>query len=240
MRGLCVVVLAVLTGCAASQPDTVYEYEYAVSDYAGLRGDAVAEPQAGARLRLDMTLLDVEEELAMEVLDYPADHGIVPVARTHAVGELLALRALAEKRGEVLRRPSAWVGGESLEIEFRRQQFFIGQTGVSGDRLVPCFIDSWQEGVRATVRVDATADGWHGLTVESHSEHCIRPLIEFSAAHKVIPHTRTLTPEIVAADRVAVETIRPGHSACFFLSRAGYEEGHRVRLLIVHLVDTGE
>ncbi|MCA8911153.1 MAG: hypothetical protein KDB82_05590 [Planctomycetes bacterium] len=248
MRGLCIALCALLAGCAAQQPKPDADDGPAISanrfdqlDYATLRGDDVADPAPDSpnpTLRLDLTLLEVDRALALEVLGLPDTHKFDPVSSREPVGEILAVRLLEEDRGEILSRPSYWLGNEPIQLNLQRSRYYLRDWELEGDTATPV-IDKWREGVIGSVTVAQAGDSY-SVSVETTSAQSVHPMPIFYAGTGPGSTVKIQIPELVSVKRVAVESIRRGETAAYFLSQAAYDETTRVRMLFVRLQDTAK
>jgi len=231
LLAICAVIgFCLIAGCttsrqaesAAATPEPVYAYKY--FNYDMLRGHAIAQPRAGVRYRLDMTLLDIDEDLVLEFLGLDENHELEPVTGAQPYGEALAMKAMVQDKGEVLKRPSAWAEDSPVEVRYDGQRFVIAESLYIHGTLTPLNIFGWMERAYATVSVAAADDGRHSISVESRSAHTPWPIMSFvsgTSPHVVVVSIVDQTVE----EGTALAHVSPGESVVFFLSRAEFHGG---------------
>lgn len=236
MRGLCILLLAVTAGCATTntQPsgnDQPRVWDGEGLDYATTR-PAPDKLQAGAVV-VDLTLVDLDEDVAAELLGTEQESDIAPRVFKSAMGEIAAVNA-CYGFGRLLSRPSVVVKpGEDIPFEWTRTFVYLMDWRVGNETISPLF-SNLEEGVVGKLHVEARNGAW-SVSSELTTGVVLRPFKLFQTALADGAPVAIEAPELAVMTRVAVETIRPGETAMFQLGRVSDDEGGRVRLLFVRI-----
>ncbi|MCZ7605994.1 MAG: hypothetical protein M5U25_07910 [Planctomycetota bacterium] len=222
-----ILLLALLAGCATQRPEPAtppiwtgegIEYE-------------LTRQEPAAVLTADLTLVELDEACAKSLLGIEDHTDIAPRSFKQPMGEIAAVNAM-EGHGELLARPSLALAGGDVSYEFSREHLYLREWSGDTRNSSPLF-ETITEGVVCTLKV-AEVNGGRNVTLESVSAQMNRPITRFIETPPIQGHPVNV-PEISAAERVATETLRPGETAMFQLSRASYEDTTRIRLLFVRL-----
>ncbi|MCA8937234.1 MAG: hypothetical protein KDB68_13630 [Planctomycetes bacterium] len=231
MRGLCVIVLALLAGCAATgkgakpEAETVGIWKGKGLEYETTRGSPLI-PEPGS-YAADLTLVELDADVAAELLGIEEATDIAPRSFRNAMGEIAAVNAL-DGHGELLDRPSVELVGGEVSYVFSREHLYLQEWSGETRNSSPLF-ETVGEGVVCRLRV-SEVDGGRCITLESVSSQMSWPIEEFIETPPLQGHA-VRVPEVRATERVGTETVRVGETAMFQLGRAG----SRLRLLFVRL-----
>jgi len=232
MFRLLIIVAALLAGCAARNTHIDDLEVQPLYDGEGLRYEVTRPGDAphGA-ITVDLTLVELDLSLAETLLGIGEPSDIAPRSYRKAVGEIAAVHA-CNGHGRLLTRPTLSVKeGEETPYQFLREFVYLSRWEASDGGKSPLF-DTCIEGVDGKL-VLRKVEGGMAIQLDSASAHMAWPLVEFKTNPG--PPDPVTIAELVYAQRVATETVGPGETAMFQLSRAPFGDGTRIRLLFVRL-----
>lgn len=233
MRGVCcIVALAFLAGCG-SVP--IGEGEAITYSGDGLEYSVVrpnAERPNG--LSADLTLVDLDAELADELLYIDGPTDIAPRSFRNAMGEIAAVNA-SYGHGKLLSRTTIPVSAaQTLQwewsVEYPYLQDWAGFSPVFG---------TVADGVTCEFEVNAVSKGY-SLMSRSISSQLAFPIADFTTTLELSTPLKIQIPELSVIERVGTENVALGETAMFQLSRATHGDGERIRLMFVRLVESVE
>ncbi|MCA8919073.1 MAG: hypothetical protein KDB32_08335 [Planctomycetes bacterium] len=229
MRGLCVIVLALLAGCAATDTRENGDEQPALWKGEGLvyettRGSPLI-PEPGT-YAADLTLVELDADVAAELLGIEEATDIAPRSFRNAMGEIAAVNA-CYGHGRLITRPNVTLKpGEATSWKWSVTHEYLQDW--DGDMSTPIF-GALEEGVSAQITVQVVDEAF-AIKLETTSSQLASPMADFTAGNTG-QAVKIQIPELSVIQRVATETVRVGETAMFQLSRAG----SRVRLLFVRL-----
>lgn len=234
MRNLIVAAcLAMLAGCASTpngpEPARPIVWKGDGLDY------SIARPAPDARLpdgvlRADLTLVDLDAEVAEELLGIEGPDDIEARSFKLAMGEIAAVNACAG-HGELLDRGSKELKvGKATPYELKRVLWYLRDWRQGQETLSPEFAEC-RHGVETHITI---RDPAHAIQVDSRCMMLAQPVRTFTASSPGQP-TAVQTPDVSTMQRVAAETIKPGETAMFQLGRGAYKGKPRIRLLFVRI-----
>jgi hypothetical protein len=191
----------------------------------------LTRPEPSAGLTADLTLVELDEACAKTLLGIEDATDIAPRSFKQPMGEIAAVNAL-EGHGELLDRPSLELIVGEVSYVFSREHLYLREWSGETRNSSPLF-ETVGEGVACTLKVVEVAGG-RSITLESVSAQMNWPMVVFIETPPLQGHP-VRVPEVRAVERVGTETLRPGETAMFQLSRASHEDTTRIRLLFVRL-----
>ena len=238
MRGVCfAVLLCCLIGCAAV-PESERQHEE--MRYAGEGLDyGVSRPldERPDGMNLDLTLLDLDAEVAEGMLYIEGHTDISPRAFNNAMGEVAAVNA-AYGHGDLLARETIaiepnktvrWQWG----VDVPYLQDWDGEADWS-----PVF-GSLKNGVSCEFEVQSMK-GAHSVIARTAASHLAQPIDSLTTSLGEGLRVQVQLPELSMMERAATESVNPGETAMFQLSRANHHGRERIRLLFVRVVTLDE
>lgn len=222
-----ILLLALLAGCATQrlEPEAPPIWTGEGVEY------ELTRPEPSAGLTADLTLVELDEACARTLLGIEDATDIAPRSFKQPMGEIAAVNAF-EGHGELLDRPCLELAGGEVSYEFSREHLYLREWSGETRNSSPLF-ETVTEGVVCTLKVAEVAGG-RNVTLESVSAQMNRPVVMFIETPPLQGHP-VRVPEVSAAERVGTETLRPGETAMFQLSRASNYDSTRIRLLFVRL-----
>jgi hypothetical protein len=236
MRGTCLLLLVLLSACAMRSKqaaDLPAEVSYGGEGLV-YETPRPASASAPGTVRADLTLLELDAALAQELLGIEAATDIAPRSFTKPMGEIAAVNACFGG-GRVIVRPSIEVKPNTeASWQWSVEHVYVQDWKLEGDAASPVF-GTITEGVELKLTFMPVNIG-DSIKLESVSTQIAAPIQTFTTTLGPANSVKIQMPHVLIAERVGTETLRPGETAMFQLSRAGYEDGTRIRLLFVRLV----
>ncbi|MCB9893805.1 MAG: hypothetical protein H6839_05130 [Planctomycetes bacterium] len=247
----CTAVVLLSVGCAATQgtaasaePDGTLDEGYPLWDGQGMvckitRPDRL-EPGPDLGLVVDLTLLEIDAVAAKELLGIEGPTDIAPRRFSAPMGEIAGVNC-AYGHGRVVDRPSMRLkdGVETL-YEWQQRSLYLQDWELEeGGRASPVF-GELTEGVNGKFLGKLAGDGGMQIQADFSSAQLVRPMKHFSTKLQAGKEVRIQIPELAVVHRVATETIQPGETAMFQLSRVENDDGSLLRLLFVRRMDSTE
>lgn len=240
----CVVVVVVIgvfsAGCASNEKKIgePEPFNPPPMDYDTARGSDAAEPEEGKWLRADVTLLDLDGESAREMFGLEDPSDIAPRSYDWPAGELAALSAVTTETGEVYQRPSFWADGDAeFELTHRSTHFYVADYEMTNGREFTPVLDEYRNVVDGTINVEDLGDGRFNVTAEFDVQFAGN-IQEFTTSLGSAHVATIQIPGVARAQRLGVESLKPGRTAMFQLARLDSGDEALYRLLFVRLVDT--
>lgn len=237
-----ILMLCLLAGCAASPEAAKWE---SAPDWL-FDADAVTyERPANASLQAkdgwvvaDLTLVDLDAGAAKRLLGIEEPRDIAPRAVSKPAGEIAMLLAERHDAGEVIARKSMLLEmGESTPIELLRDSVYLSDVDVastSSERLT-WILSNQVVGTSGEMKVAHALNGHMSIQTDLHSTQ-----LGLQTFHTSMGPGRPVdidVPQPAHVHRVAVESVLPGQTAVFQLSRIDIKDQSRILLLLVRIAD---
>ncbi len=231
----CMVLLCLLAGCASSQneqsayADHMFEADV---DYERARPQSVHRLQPGWVVA-DLTLVDLEIEVAERLLEVKEASDIAPRANDRAIGELAAGFAVT-RGGEILARESVPIElAAEAPIQFEREIFYVADWSPNyrGRGTAPV-VGTFTTSTTGTLRVTPVVRG--GWTIQADFVSVQPEVHKFTTSLGMLIETVDIM-EPVETHRVGVETLAPQQTAAFQLGGVSAGERPRLRVLFVRI-----
>jgi hypothetical protein len=235
MRGMCLILLVFVAGCASHRPTE----DQPASVYLGSEGlvyetTRPAGPAVDGRVTADLTLVDLDEALARGLLGVASSSDISPQSFREPIGEVAAVNA-CYGHGRVLARSSIAVKpNEEARWQWSMEHVYLQDWKLDGESKSPLF-STVTDGVDAKLTFMPVNVG-DSIKLESVSSQVAWPMQDFTTSVGTGARVKIQIPNLAVVERVGTETLQPGETAMFQLSRAAHEDGARIRLLFVRLV----
>ncbi|MCA8915922.1 MAG: hypothetical protein KDB90_10965 [Planctomycetes bacterium] len=242
---LCLIMLLAFAGCATTGntaatggEDARLDDGYPLWDGNGLKYVTTRpsnfKPGAGAGEVADITLLDLDSDTAEQLMGILGPTDIAPRSFSSAMGEIAAVNA-SWGHGTLLDRPRVDVEfGSETPYVWKRELIYLQDWHASRDGDLSPLFDELTEGVDGKLTFSKAGDGV-SIKADFASSQVVQPVAD--VAVELVPGkgVKIQVPELVVVQRVATETILPGETAVFQLSRSAHDDGTRIRLLFVRL-----
>jgi hypothetical protein len=223
-------VCLLLAGCAASPEHEAYP-EALFSGALDFERALPVQAASAGWVNADVTLVDLDEKAARQLLGIEEANDIAPRAFAKPVAEQAAAIALWYGAGEVHSHQAMSLQlGNSAPLELKRELVSVTSRESGGHALQSRTVGIWGD-----VRISAASLG--GWTIQADL-HSVQPgggqTFTTSFGKDVV---KVPIAEVVQVHRVAVETVGPGETAVFQLSRAMHGDTARIRLLFVRIAE---
>jgi hypothetical protein len=235
MRGLCLLMLVLVAGCATRK----HAEDQPAVTYLGDEGlvyetTRPASPAVQGHVGADLTLVELSESLAKELFGITGPNDIAPRSFRKPMGEIAAVNA-CYGHGRVLARESvALKPGEESAWQWSVEQAYLKDWKLEGQSISPLFT-TVTNGVEAKLTV-TPMNGGNSIKLQSISSQVAAPMQDFTTNFGNAGAVKIQIPYLAIVERVGTETLRPGETAMFQLSRAACEDHFRIRLLFVRLI----
>ena len=237
MRGMCLLMLLLVAGCATKkhaedQPATaVWDGEGIVFETTRPENSAV-----DGAIAADLTLVELDEAVAKDLLGIANPGDISPRSFRQPMGEIAGVNA-CYGYGRVLARANvALKPNEAATWQWKTEHVYLQDWKLDGQSTSPVF-SSVSDGVEAKLTFTPIDIG-DSIKLESVSSQVAVPMQDFTTSLRTGTAVKIQMPNVAVVERVGMETLQPDETAMFQLSRAAHHDGARIRLLFVRLVAT--
>jgi hypothetical protein len=237
------ILVVLLAGCGVSRESRLAQAEERVAKSADLAPVTETGGLETGTLAIDYVLIDLDADAAQRLLGIDSPSDISPRTFKQPMGELIAVEVFEGEIGRVL-DAGRWSAPPDQRVDInvvRRipylRDYRCRGAGTKSDPYhgdgVPV-LDALDVGVTGALRA-AKADVRYSLNLETDSAQLLEPMPRFTTSLGLGNLVFIHIPELIKVHRVAAETVQPGETAMFQLSRAGNRESARVRLLFVRV-----
>jgi hypothetical protein len=230
------ILVVLLAGCGVSRESRLAQAEERVAKSADLAPVTETGGLEPGTLAIDYVLIDLDADAAQRLLGIDSPSDISPRTFKQPMGELIAFEVFEGEIGRVLdagRWPAR--GDDPVQISSVRRVAYLGDWHSEGARggNTPV-LDAVDEGISGELQATEVGTGY-SLNLETDSAQLLEPMARFTTSLGLGNLVFIHIPELMKVHRVAAETVQPGETAMFQLSRAGNRESARVRLLFVRV-----
>jgi hypothetical protein len=235
MRGVCLIGLVLLAGCASSRTAEQDQPAQVSWDGEGLvYATARPEPVEVENVRrADLTLVELDAAFAEKLLGIEGPSDIAPRSFHEPMGEIAAVNA-CYGHGRLLARPTIDLQDEPAPWRWAVEHIYLQDWMQAGEGFSPVFA-TLLSGVDGTISV-SDSKGLVNVVVDLTSSHLAEPIQRFTTGLDEHTTVSIQIPLVNQVHRVGTETVNPGETVMFQLSRAPHEDGSRIRLLFVRLI----